>query len=81
MTKNYRRVPKEIWLEVNCAEDNHHVSIGGEPYYLSGDGYLMPTRAHQPAPDLQGLRSGGAVTTKPRQDATPGLCPHKLVSL
>jgi hypothetical protein len=34
-------------------EDNHHVVIGKESYFLSADGYLMPTRKGQPAPDLK----------------------------
>ena len=53
VTRSYRRSQKEIWIEINCAEDNHQVRIGGERYYVSGDGYLMPTRRDQPAPDLQ----------------------------
>jgi len=53
VTRSYHRVQKEIWIEINCAEDNHQVRIGGERYYVSGDGYLMPTRRDQPAPDLQ----------------------------
>jgi hypothetical protein len=53
VTRSYRRVPKQIWIEINCAEDNHQVRIGGERYYVSGDGYLMPTRRNQPAPDLR----------------------------
>ena len=53
VTRSYHRVPKEIWIEVNCAEDNHQIRIGGERYYVSGDGYLMPTRRDQPAPDLR----------------------------
>ena len=44
VTRSYHRVQKEIWIEINCAEDNHQVRIGGERYYVSGDGYLMPTR-------------------------------------
>jgi hypothetical protein len=28
------------------------VRIGGEPYYLSADGKLMPSKKGQPAPDL-----------------------------
>jgi hypothetical protein len=28
------------------------VRIGGEPYYLSADGKLMPSKKDQPAPDL-----------------------------
>ncbi len=59
VTRSYHRVPKEIWIEVNCAEDNHQVRIGGERYYVSGDGYLMPTRAGQPAPDLQAFDRAG----------------------
>jgi hypothetical protein len=40
--------------------------------------------AHPPGPagaGFAGLRSIAAVTTKPRQDATPGLCRYELVSL
>ena len=36
-----------------CAESNNHVSIGKENYYLSADGYLMPTKKGQPPPDLR----------------------------
>ena len=53
VTRSYHRVQKEIWIEINCAEDNHQVRIGGERYYVSGDGYLMPIRRDQPAPDLR----------------------------
>jgi hypothetical protein len=53
VTRSYHRVPKQIWIEINCAEDNHQVRVGAERYYVSGDGYLMPTRKDQPAPDLK----------------------------
>jgi hypothetical protein len=53
VTRSYRRVQKQIWVEVNCAEDNHQIRIGGERYYVSGDGHLMPTRKDQSAPDLR----------------------------
>ena len=53
VTKNYRRERKPIWFEYVCAEGNHHVAIGKENYYISQDGYLMPTRKNQPAPDLK----------------------------
>jgi hypothetical protein len=53
VTKNYRRERKPIWFEYNCAEDNHHVVIGKENYYVSEDGYLMPARKDQKAPDLR----------------------------
>jgi hypothetical protein len=41
------------WFEAVCEEDDHHVRIGKEDYYLSTDKRLMPTRADQPAPDLR----------------------------
>jgi hypothetical protein len=53
VTRSYHRVQKEIWIEINCVEDNHQIKIGSERYYVSGDGYLMPTRRDQPAPDLR----------------------------
>jgi hypothetical protein len=53
VTKNYRRERKPIWFEYNCAEGNHHVLIGKENYFISEDGYLMPTRKGQAAPDLK----------------------------
>jgi hypothetical protein len=59
VTRSYHRVQKEVWIEVNCAEDNHQVRIGGERYYVSGDGNLMPTRADQPAPDLRAFDRAG----------------------
>ena len=45
--------PLQIWVEVNCAEDNHHIKLGKESYFRSADGFLMPTRKDQPAPDLR----------------------------
>jgi hypothetical protein len=53
VTRNYHRVAKTIWIEIICSEDNHQVRLGRERYYVSGDGYLMPTRKGQPAPDLR----------------------------
>jgi hypothetical protein len=49
--KRYSRVRKVMWYEDNCNENNHHIVIGSENYFVSGDGYLMPTRKDQPAPD------------------------------
>jgi len=51
--KNYRRLPSVIWVEDNCAEGNNHIVIGEQNYFVSGDGYLMPTRKGQPPPDLR----------------------------
>jgi hypothetical protein len=53
--KSYRREPnaRPYWREVNCSENNNHVEIGKEAYMLSAEGYLMPTKKDQPAPDLK----------------------------
>src|SRR5215831_380679 len=51
--KRYRRDRKVTWFEDNCTENNHHVVIGKENYFVSGDGYLMPARKNQAAPDLR----------------------------
>jgi hypothetical protein len=53
--KNYVRVggPQPVWREWICAEGNGHVEIGGQPYFLSADGLLMPTKKDQPPPDLR----------------------------
>ena len=51
--KRYRRLHDVLWYEDNCTENNHHVIVGKEYYFVSGDGYLMPTRKEQPAPDLR----------------------------
>jgi hypothetical protein len=52
VNKRYRRDRHVIWFEDNCTENNNHVMIGKEDYFLSADGKLMPTRKGQPAPDL-----------------------------
>jgi hypothetical protein len=51
--KHYRRDRNVLWYEDNCNENNHHVIVGNENYFLSGDGYLMPARKNQAAPDLR----------------------------
>ena len=53
--KNFRRNPdpRPVWREYVCAEGNSHVEIGRQPYFLSADGYLMPTKKDQPPPDLR----------------------------
>jgi hypothetical protein len=55
VTKDYRRTPTDqpIWWEESvCADNNVHVRIGDEVYFLSGDGRLMPSKKDQPPPDL-----------------------------
>jgi hypothetical protein len=52
----YRRIAsdKPLWFGHSvCGEDNAHVGIGKEVYYLSGDGLLMPAMRDQPPPDLR----------------------------
>ncbi len=45
--------PNFQWPEFICNEYNGQVMIGGEHYYLSGEGLLMPTRKDQSPPDLR----------------------------
>jgi hypothetical protein len=55
VTKTYMRqhVERQDWIEEVCAEGNNHVEVGGQNYFLSGDGYLMPTKKGQSPPDLR----------------------------
>jgi hypothetical protein len=49
--KTFKREKKLVWNEHTC-ELNQHSFIGGENYFFSVDGYLMPAHRGQPAPDL-----------------------------
>ena len=53
VTKNYQRVKNPEWHEDLCSESNNHVIVGKDDYFLSGDGYLMPTKKGQAPPDLR----------------------------
>jgi hypothetical protein len=54
ITKKYiREQGKVIWNEDECGENNNHVVIGKENYFLSADGLLMPTKKNQQPPDLR----------------------------
>jgi hypothetical protein len=55
VTRTYRREPdpRPVWREVVCAENNLHVRIGTDDYFLSAEGHLMPTRKDQAPPDLR----------------------------
>ena len=54
VVKRYQRVPGKVeFHEDLCNEDNRHVYIGNEGYFMSGDGYLMPTKKGQAPPDLR----------------------------
>lgn len=58
--KSYRRNPNPhpAWREYVCADANPHVEIAGQPYFLSAEGLLMPTKKDQPAPDLRYFPQG-----------------------
>jgi hypothetical protein len=53
VVKTFQRERHVLWAEYDCAESNNHVVVGKEYYFLSGDGYLMPTRKDQPPPDAR----------------------------
>jgi hypothetical protein len=55
VTKNYRRDPKPrpAWREWICGENNSHIVVGKEDYFVSADGLLMPVRKGQAPPDLK----------------------------
>ena len=53
VTRSYKRHRDSVWGEYSCGENNEHVFIQNEAYFLSADGYLMPTRKGQPAPDAR----------------------------
>jgi hypothetical protein len=49
--KTFRRERNVLWSEDQCSD-------GKEFYFLSGDGYLMPTRKDQPPPDTRYFKIG-----------------------
>jgi hypothetical protein len=51
--RDYARLANPIWVENNCASGNHYVLIRNETYFISADGYLMPTKKTQAPPDLR----------------------------
>jgi len=53
VTKSFHRERNPIWTEYDCNENNNHVVIGKDAYFLSADGYLMPTRKDQLPPDTR----------------------------
>jgi hypothetical protein len=55
VTKHYRRspIPQPWWVEDNCMENNSHIRIQGEPYFLSAEGMIMPAKKGQRPPDLR----------------------------
>jgi hypothetical protein len=61
VTKSYRRnsEPQAQWREWICGENNPHVMIGKDNYFLSADGLLMPARKDQAPPDLKYFKRAG----------------------
>ncbi len=55
VTKSYRRDPnpRPVWREWICGENNNHIVVGKEDYFVSADGFLMPVRKGQGPPDLK----------------------------
>jgi hypothetical protein len=59
VAKNYRREKNAEWYEDLCTENNNHVMIGKENYFMSADGYLMPAKKGQQPPDLRYFNTTG----------------------
>ena len=57
--RGYHRDRDPMWLENNCGSDNHYVVLGSEAYFISADGYLMPTKKGQQGPDLRNFGTTG----------------------
>ena len=53
VTKTYRRKRNPTWIQFSCDEQNDHVKIGNEGYFLSADRLLMPAKKGQSPPDLK----------------------------
>jgi hypothetical protein len=45
--------PRPNWQESVCPENNPHVHIQGDNYFIGADGSLMPSKRGQAAPDLK----------------------------
>jgi hypothetical protein len=53
MKNSVRDRVNDKWYEDNCAENNNHIIIGKENYFLSAEGHLMPAKKDQAPPDLR----------------------------
>jgi hypothetical protein len=52
VTRKYQRERNAVWFEFNCGEANPQITLGGQSYFLTPDGDLMPTRKDQPPPAI-----------------------------
>ena len=61
ITKKFTRDPnpRPDWHEEVCAENNPHLQIQNDNYYIGADGLLMPARKDQAPPDLKYFRQSG----------------------
>ena len=61
VTKKARRNPdpRPSWITQFCADENSLVRIGNDAYFMSADGYLMPTKKGQAPPDLRYFKQPG----------------------
>jgi hypothetical protein len=57
VNKRYRRLRDVVWYEDNCTENNNHVVVGKEDYFIGADGFLMPSRKGQAPPDLRHFKT------------------------
>jgi hypothetical protein len=53
VTRDYNRQATPHWVETNCDAENHYLMLGKETYFISVDGYLMPTKKNQTVPELR----------------------------
>ena len=60
IARSYQRASDPVWDFVDCAENNPHVLVGKDYYMISADGYLMPTKRGQQAPDGRYFNRPGA---------------------
>ena len=53
--KTFRRNPNPYpnFSRVSCMEGTNYVVVDTDVYFLSGDGFLMPTKQDQAPPDLR----------------------------
>jgi len=55
--KKYERDPDaKSWIEETCPENNPHVRIQNDNYFVGADGLLMPAKKGQKPPDLKYFR-------------------------
>src|SRR5215468_2394277 len=59
--KTYARNPDPtpVWHFNHCSESNSLLLLGKESYYVSGTGFLMPTKKGQQPPDLRYFKATG----------------------